>query len=206
MFKRTKGYLLLTLLVLTGLAGNTHSNSLTGKERRTLVNQLKDSKATFLKSVKGLSEAQLNFKPAADKWSVKECIYHLALAENALWTMADMQLKQAPNPEKRAEIKMTDEMLQKVMTDRTNKVKTSEQLEPATAKWKNIDEALDAFKDKRAEVVKYIKTTTEDMRNHVAQMPFGYLDTYQLALMISAHTLRHTQQIEEVKSNPNFPH
>ena len=59
MFKRTKGYLLLTLLVLTGLAGNTHSNSLSGKERKVLVNHLKDSKTAFLKSVKNLSEDQL---------------------------------------------------------------------------------------------------------------------------------------------------
>ena len=205
MLKRTKGYLLLTLLVLTGLAGNTHSNSISGKERRFLVNQLKDSRETFIKSIRGLSEAQLNFKVADDKWSVKECVYHLALSEMNLWAMAEGQLKQPANPEKRAQIKMTDDMVLKVVADRTNKVKTSEPLEPHTAKWTTTNEALDAFKEKRADLVKYVKTTTEDTRNHVVQMPFGYLDTYQLMLMIAAHTLRHTKQIEEVKSDPNFP-
>ena len=205
MLKRTKGYLLLALLVLTGLAGNTHSNSISGKERRSLVNSLKDSKATFLKSVKGLSEAQLNFKPAPDKWSVKECIYHIALSENSLWSLAEAQLKQAPNPDKRSEIKMTDEMVTKALTDRSHKVKTSEFLEPDKAKWKTADEAIEEFSEKRANLVKYVKTTTEDVRNHIVQMPFGYLDSYQLLLMISGHTLRHTQQIEEVKADPNFP-
>jgi hypothetical protein len=205
MLKRTKGYLLLTLLVLTGLAGNTHSSSISGKERRFLSNQLKDSKTTFLKSVKGLSEAQLNFKASPEKWSVKECVYHLALAENNLWGMADAQLKQSANPEKRAEIKVTDEMLQKMVADRTNKVKTSEPFEPHNAKWKTADEALKEFTDKRGDLIKYVKTSTEDVRNHVIQMPFGYIDSYQLMLMIAAHTLRHTQQIEEVKADPNFP-
>ena len=32
MFKRTRGYFLLTLLVLTGLAGRKHTETLTGKE------------------------------------------------------------------------------------------------------------------------------------------------------------------------------
>src|SRR3982751_2395654 len=100
MLKRTKGYLLLTLLVLTGLAGNTHSNSISGKERRSLVNQLKDSKAALLESIEGLSDAQLNFKPAPDKWSVRECIYHLAVAENNLWTATSAALKKDINPEK----------------------------------------------------------------------------------------------------------
>jgi hypothetical protein len=43
------------------------------------------------------------------------------------------------------------------------------------------------------------------MRNHVAQMPFGYIDAYQLIVFISAHTRRHIMQIEEVKANPAFP-
>jgi hypothetical protein len=205
MLKRTKGYLLLTLLVLTGLAGNTHSSSISSKERKALTNQLKDSKATFLKSVKGLSEAQLNFKAAPDKWSVKECIYHLALAEGNLWGIADAQLKQAANPEKRPEIKVTDEAFVKMVSDRTNKVKTSEPFEPHNAPWKTTDEAIEAFKAKRTDLLKYVKTSTEDLRNHVVQMPFGYVDSYQVMLMIAAHTLRHTKQIEEVKADVNFP-
>jgi len=205
MLKRTKGYLLLTLLVLTGLAGQIHSDSLKNKERKFLVNHLKDSKAHFLKSVKGLSEQQLNFKEAADKWSVKECMQHLALSENNLWAMAEGQLKQAPNPEKRSEIKITDEALIKMITDRSSKFKAGETFQPEAAKWKTAHEALKEFKDKRANLLKYAKTTTDDVRNHVAQAPFGSLDTYQLLLMISAHTLRHTQQIEEIKANPAFP-
>ena len=119
--------------------------------------------------------------------------------------MAEAQLKQPPNPEKRAEVKVTDEAIIKMMTDRTYKVKTSEPLEPHTAKWTTAGEALGAFKEKRADLIKYAKTTTQDARNHIVQMPFGYVDTYQLMLVIAAHTLRHTQQIQEVKADPNFP-
>ena len=107
MLKRTKTYLLLSLLVITGFAGKIHSDAISGKERKVLVNDLKDTKKIFLQSVKGLSDAQLNFKPSADAWSVKECAYHLALSENNLWAMAEKTLKETANPEKRSEIKIT---------------------------------------------------------------------------------------------------
>jgi len=205
MFKRTKGYLLLTLLVLTGLAGRLHSDSLSGKERKFLVNHLKESKTAFLKSVKNLSEEQLNYKSAPDKWSVKECIYHITLSENNLWAIAEAELKKPTNPEKRGEIKVADEGLIKMLTDRSSKFQAAETFKPEQAKWKSANEALKDFKEKRANLVKFAKTTTDDLRNHIREVPWGYMDSYQAVLMISAHTLRHTQQIEEIKSSPGFP-
>ena len=50
-----------------------------------------------------------------------------------------------------------------------------------------------------------MKTTTEDMRNHVAQMPMGSLIAYQLYIFIAAHSDRHTQQMNEVKTSAGFP-
>ena len=89
--------------------------------------------------------------------------------------------------------------------DRTNKVKTFPALEPKSTPYKNLDEAMNEFKTTRAAHIKYIKATSEDLRNHFVQMPFGLLDCYQLCLLISSHTDRHVQQLNEVKTNPGFP-
>jgi len=199
------GYLLLALLVITGLAGTLTSTSITSKERKFAAGSLKDTKNDVLKSVAALSTAQLDFKAAPDKWSVKECVYHIAISERNLWDLLQATLKQPANPEKRSEIKWTDEQLIKVMEDRSNKVKTQASFEPVNTPYKTLDEALESFKAARAEHIKYIKNTTEDLRNHVAKMPFGWLDCYQLCLMMSSHSQRHTQQMEEVKADPNFP-
>jgi hypothetical protein len=80
--------------------------------------------------------------------------------------------------------------------NRTNKVKTSLFLEPQNAPYKSLDEAMNDFKTMRAAHVKYIKATSEDLRNHFVQMPFGLLDCYQLCLLISSHTDRHLQQLK----------
>jgi hypothetical protein len=50
-----------------------------------------------------------------------------------------------------------------------------------------------------------VNSTQDDLRNHVLELPPGTRDAYQVVLMIGAHSNRHTQQIEEVKSNPDFP-
>lgn len=206
MFKRNKGYFLLIMLVLTGLAGRIHSDSLTGKERRFLTDHLKESRDQFLASFRGLNEEQLNFRSAPGKWSVKECIMHLALAEEGLWTMTENALKQPANPEKRTEIKSTDEELIKRVSSRDQRATAPETIDPTkTTRWATTKDAVNDFKKSRSSLIKYVKTTTEDVRNHVVQFPTGYMDAYQLMLLISAHTLRHTEQIKEVMADPNFP-
>lgn len=205
MLKRTQGRLLLTLLVITGLAGTLNNTSLSGKERKSAINLMKDTRSDVFKSVKGLSDAQLNFKPTPDRWSVKECVYHIALSEKNLWDLLEKTMKAPANPEKRAEIKITDEEIIAGVESRDKKVKTIETLEPKNAPYKSVGEALESFKNYRTDHIKYMKSTTEDLRNHVVQMSFGWLDCYQLCLMIAAHSTRHSKQIDEVKADPNFP-
>lgn len=205
MLKRTKGRLLIALLVITGLAGTIHNNSISQKERKYGVKEMKESKSEVFQSIKDLSEAQLNFKPAPDRWSIKECIYHIALSEINLWQLLEDAMKAPANPEKRSEIKITDEQIVAMMENRTNKIKTHETIEPKNAPWKTLNEALEDFKHNRTDHIKYMRTTTEDLRNHIVQLPFGWIDCYQLYLMIGAHSNRHTQQIFEVKSDPGFP-
>jgi hypothetical protein len=44
------------------------------------------------------------------------------------------------------------------------------------------------------------------LKNHFTLHPaFGTINTYQLLLLLSGHSERHTLQIEEVKANPAFP-
>jgi hypothetical protein len=178
---------------------------LTPQERAYAVTFLKETEAGVYKAIKDLSEAQLNFKPAADKWSVLECVKHIAAAEKELWAMAQPTLNQAKNPEKRAEIKFTDEQLVKAVEDRSHKSKTFAAIEPANQPYKTETEALAAFKENREKLITFVKNTKQDLRNHVVVLPVGTYDTYQYILLISAHSNRHTQQIEEVKADPNFP-
>ena len=204
--RRSKyGYLLLALLVITGFAGTITSTSITSKERKFAATHLKDTKVDVLKSIKGLSQAQLDFRTNPDKWSIRECVYHIAVSEKTLWQLLQQTMKQPANPEKRPDIKMTDDQVISMTEDRTRKFGPSHDLDPNDTPYKNLDQALESFKSIRTEHIKYMKTTTEDLRNHIAQLPVGWVDCYQICLFMSAHSNRLMQQIEELKAAPNFP-
>jgi hypothetical protein len=202
--RKTYNYLLLLFLVFSGLAGTPTSDVLSKKERKFAAEHMKSTKAELQDAIKGLSAAQLTYKVSADKWSVQECVYHIAITEKTLWAMLETSMKAGPTPEKKKDLKVTDEQVIKMIEDRTNKVKTSPPLEPQNTPYKSLDEAMNDFKTTRAAHIKYIKATSEDLRNHFVQMPFGMLDCYQLCLMISSHTDRHVQQLNEVKAEVGF--
>lgn len=156
-------------------------------------------------AIKGLSETQLKFKPAQDKWSVDECVKHIAAAEESLWPMVDASLKQNENPDKRVDIKFTDQELVNAVEDRSHKSKTFAALEPSNSPHKSEAEALAAFKLNRDKLINFVRKTQINLRNHVSVLPIGSYDAYQFILLISAHTNRHTQQIDEVKASVDFP-
>lgn len=205
MIKRTMGRSLLTLLVITGLAGTINDSTVSKKEKKYAIVLMKETRDDALRNCKDLSDAQLNYKVTSEKWSVKECMYHIAGAEKLLWSLFENTMKAPANPEKRSEIKVTDEQFVKMVEDRSNKLQAPEPIQPKNTGYNSLNEATEDFKKTRLDHIKYMKNSTEDLRNHVAQLPFGWIDCYQLYLMISAHSNRHTQQMNEVKASSGFP-
>ena len=196
MFLMASALLMLSFLVV---------DPISKKERSYATKLLKDTEKGVKDQVKGLTEAQLKFKPAADRWSIEECVKHIARSEEMLWQMTDSIIKSAANPDKRSEIKLTDEQLIQKIEDRSWKVKTLEKLMPENIPFKDTEEALESFKKNREKLIEYVKSTNDELRNHITTMPFGMVDSYQLILFTAAHTNRHTQQIIEVKADPNYP-
>jgi len=193
------------LVVIAFLSFVAAPSTISKDERKSATKFLTDSEKNAVNTVKKLSNAQLKFKPAADKWSVEECMMHIAATEKALWGLEEGTMKAPANPEKRAEIKWSDDDVKKNITDRTNKVKTAPNLEPQNTGFKNVGEAVASFKENRNRLIGYVKITNDDLRNHVATLPFGSLDAYQILLFIGAHSNRHVEQMKEVMADPNFP-
>ena len=203
--RKTYHYLLLLFIVFSGLAGTPTDDVLSKKERKFAADYMKRTKTELEDATKGLSKAQSMYKVSPDRWSVQECVYHIALSGKNLWVRLETSMKAGPTPEKKKDVKMTDEEVIKMTEDRTNKRKTVSTLEPEAASFKSLDEAMNDFKVARTGHIKYMKATSEDLRNHFVQMSFGLIDCYQLALFISAHTSRHIQQLNEVKAATGFP-
>ena len=198
------------VLAITGLPlmAQTHeaktSQKLTEKDRELAINYLKASREKFTKSVAGLSEAQLKFKSAPDRWSVAEVSEHITVTEGVLFNLlTDMVLKSPATPNK--ERKLTDDQVVAMMNDRSSKAQAPEQAKP-TGRWKTIAETMNEFEKERARTIDFVKTTTTDLRSHFSSFgPRGEVDALQWILLISGHCERHIAQINEVKADPNFP-
>lgn len=182
----------------------SHS-SLSKEERKYAAGILKETKKYFLKNIKGLSDAQLDFKAAPEKWSIRQCIEHITLSESFLDQLLQGTLNAPANPEKRSEIKIKDKDIVTFLTDRSKKAQAPEPIQPK-GNFKNTEEMIQQFNAARDKHIEYMKTTQDDMRNHCTPHPaFGMLDSYQWMLLVAAHSKRHTLQIEEVKASPGFP-
>src|SRR5947209_19662397 len=84
--------------------------------KEELLKYMQQTRQNFLDSVKGLSEAQLKFKAAPDKWSVMEVSEHIALAEDFLGD-ATLKLMSAPAADKKSAMYGKESQLTAGLTD-----------------------------------------------------------------------------------------
>jgi hypothetical protein len=194
------------LLAVAMLLVPMTDQTLSPAEREHAVAELESSRRAFLEATNGLSEAQWNFKPAPDRWSIAECSEHIAVTEVLILKLVtDQALKGPAAPEKRALVQGKDTALMAMAVDRSAKFKAPEAIQP-TRRWVTSGETTKNVLDNRARTIDFINTTQEDLRDHFMDHPvFKTLDTYQWILLTSAHMRRHTAQILEVKADPNFP-
>jgi hypothetical protein len=191
------------LLLITGSL-NTKNASLTEAERKYASGVLEETRNTLLSKVKGLSPAQLAFKADSSSWSVAQCVEHIAITENNLFAYAQSALKVAADPSKRKDVKLSDEDVLKMIVDRSSKFQAQEAVKP-TGKFGDFQTTLKEFTSKRENNISYINTTTDDLRNHYNDFPFGKIDAYQTIIFMAGHSKRHTAQIDEILHNPDFP-
>jgi uncharacterized damage-inducible protein DinB len=208
----TKLKAILFLLLLSSVAGlsawaqTAPPATLTPEERASALKNLQTTHDKFLQSIAGLSEKQWTFKPAPDRWSMAEVAEHITVTEGAIFGLLQKQIMTTPaTPEKRDQVKGKDELILEKVPDRSHKVQAPEMLRP-TGRWATEADLTKAFEETRKATMDYARTTNDDLRDHFFDHPvLGALDGYQWLLLISAHSARHTAQIEEVKADPNFP-
>jgi uncharacterized damage-inducible protein DinB len=186
-------------------APSTVSTTLTPEERAAALQQFQTTRDNFLKSIAGLSQKQWTFKPAPDRWSVAEVAEHITVSESIIFGLVQKTMQSPAAPEKREQVKGKDQIIITRMPDRSHKAQAPEMLRP-TGRWATEAELTKAFEESRQKTMDYVRTTNDDLRDHFFDHPvFGTLDGYQWLLLMSGHSARHTEQIEEVKADPNFP-
>jgi uncharacterized damage-inducible protein DinB len=196
------------LAVLSGVLGTpaVKAQDVSQADKERALAYLESTKNGVLEAIKGLSDAQWNFKAGPDRWSIAQVMEHLAAAEDLLLGMTKEKVMTAPAgpPREPAEVKKIDDEVLARVPDRTHKAEAPEPLRPTNRFGSPVD-AEKHFLEGRATTEEYLKTTP-GLRAHYIDSPMGAkLDGYEWVLLIAAHSERHTKQMLEVKADPNFP-
>jgi uncharacterized damage-inducible protein DinB len=135
-------------------------------------------------------------RPGEGRWSVIECVEHIALAEEH---MLD-QLCSA----KRSETPMVNIAREAAILERGASRKRRVEA-PDSAKPRNrfatLKEAQDYFEATRRKTIQFVEDCLDDPRSMLAQHPIlGTLNNYEMLLMMAVHPHRHVGQIREILS------
>jgi len=184
-------------------AQTTGEARMTAADRAELIELLEKSEGEMMQYITALSDAQWAFKPAPDRWSVGEVVEHIVLAEGLMFDLAVKSLDSQANP-KWQQILTKTAVLKAALPNRSRRVDAPAAIQP---KQRMTREAVLArFKEQRARIGAYARDTDKPLKAHTSPNPFfGDLNAHQWLLYVPLHTIRHNQQIAEVKAAPAFP-
>ena len=181
----------------TGSAG--FAGQMTTSERQRLVAHLEMTAGWLTDEVRGLSPAQLAFRPAPESWSIMEVLDHLVVVGPIYWK--DLQAAVAAGPKGRASVNSDEDILWYGI-DRTAREKAIP-TEVPKGQVRSLADALDDYRKAHERLLKYVRATADDLRSFF--VPRQGSDAYQWALLISTHEQRHILQIREIKRHASFP-
>jgi hypothetical protein len=172
-------------------------------EREVMMARLTETRDLVRRTVEGLSPAQLQYRPAPDRWSVAENLEHMTLVEQRILAGLVRTLDEPLDATKKSAL--TDEQLFQNFGRVTQPLSAPEPMRP-TSRWP-LDDLLKEFDAARRRTIEFAATACgKDLRHHFMPHPFfGELDCYQWFILAAGHSARHCHQCAGVKSSAGFP-
>ena len=163
--------------------------------------------------VNGLSEDQLNWKPAPGSWSIAQCLEHLIAATEGFDQYFEKAI--ASGREKRSvdgaipyrPTRLGGWLIKQLVPEATRKVPAPKIFRPAESS--SIKGALERFLQQQERFVKFVKDATGiDYNKTKLRSPVTPLMRYSLAdafVLTVVHGRRHLGQAQRVRETPGFP-
>jgi uncharacterized damage-inducible protein DinB len=171
-------------------------------ERNLFVQRLHETRATFLTGLQDVSEEQSRFKPAPDRWSIQDCVEHIALAEHGLFRQMSENWSLAAAPFSTEKERL---ILNSGGGDRQKKVQAPERAQP-TGRFGSLEEAARQFSAARDRTITWVTACNDDLRMRSTAHPLlGPMSCAELLAFLVVHPLRHAQQIAEIKQSAAYP-
>lgn len=162
-------------------------------EIQDVAQQLEASRAELIAALSAMTEQQARIKPAPDRWSVLECMEHVAFVERRFLGMVKASNVAAPAGRDAAK----EAALKHRVVDRSNRRVAPEATHPA-GKYASIAEAVADFNAAREETLRFASEQGPNLLTRSALHPvIGPLNGVEALLLIAGHGRRHTEQMKE---------
>jgi len=178
----------------------------------TVIAQAQRNAAEARSVVDGLNDAQLNWKPATDKWSIAQCLEHLTAASsgfNPYFVDAIERGRQrfaAASPPTYQPSFMGRWLIKHVEPESPRKLRAPKIFKPSAS---NVQNSLNHFLEQQKTFLKFVgETIGIDYNRTRLRSPVTPLVRYSLAdayVITVSHEQRHLQQARRVRETPGFP-
>lgn len=161
-----------------------------------IIEILEKSKEDFHAAASGLPESLAATRPEADRWSVLECVEHVATVEDIfLKRLAGGEHTEAPSQDKGKEAALATRI-----EDRSTRRQAPETVLPRN-RFASLAEALEQFHSARSRTVQFARERAADLYTLASAHPaFGPLNGMEALIIIASHSRRHAEQIREARA------
>jgi len=169
-------------------------------DKEILIARLQEGRNRYLCAFHGVLDSSSTWRRTPGTWSILECAEHVAVAEEQMLRVWEKLAESGSSgPAK-------DSGNPAPGHDRTRKNKAPERSEPK-GRCDSLFEALERFRSARDRTLQFAESiSVEELRAKVVPHPLaGTLDGYQLLTLMAVHPERHALQVEEIKTDPEFP-
>jgi hypothetical protein len=166
------------------------------QEKTEIVQNLERSRDEFLASFAGMSDSQARLRTDPERWSVLDCVEHVAIVENRfLGWLRDAKKLDAPQVDKQKEAGFAARV-----PDRSMRVKAPEAVVPA-GRYGTLEEALAEFHAARVRSLEIANEQGDALYLLAAEHPrFGPVNGVELMIIMAGHSRRHAEQIRETRA------
>ena len=169
-------------------------------EKEILMTRLRQGRDRYLCAFHGVLESSSSWRRTPDSWSITECAEHVAVAEEQMLRAWEKLAEPgSSDPAK-------DAAIVAAAHDRTRK-NTAPTISEPKGRCESLFDALERFRLARERTLQFAENiSVEELRAKVVPHPLaGKLDGYQLLTLMAVHPERHALQVEEIKTDPDFP-
>jgi len=161
----------------------------------------------FMAAASNLTEAQANFRPDENQWTIAEIVEHVSVVDNNFLRLTHKQLKEAesePKPPK-TDLNLGHTSLDENGHQHPGPLQAPDRVRPqGGARIEDSLAKMQASLDGFAEIQSRLEAV--DLSEQMFPHPFlGPINAYQWMVLLGEHEDRHRGQIERVKATPGFP-